>query len=485
MFKALWFRTVLIFALVGVAATAYGAKAKMTPCRYWHFVENVQVTGDAPEVRLWVALPVEHRGQTVEMGEIYPEPVKIFEDPLGGNRIIFWRQTDVKDGEDFYFYYDFKYAAEEVNANVDPLKLEPYDVNSAEYKRYTQSEPWVEITDDIRAKAAEIVGDEDNPYFQARIIYDWVVRNILYRYPDVEGRGAAKSFARRSGDCGEFSVIICAMCRSLGIPARTVTNKGYWNGGHQWAEVLLPPYGWVPVDGSVGQVFVPGVKVTVPKEGVAETMETWGIPEWDANWLFGNLSARHLIVSIGNNHRVDYPELGVAKTFRFLQPGGGCAYPSAVELRGLSDKTVDVGFFMAGKGYDDPAAAGEKAAAALADPYLEIGEYAQAEAGLLQTLKENPNSAPAWLSLGRAYLEQDKTDEAIDAFGKCLAGKGGSTKLLYEAWAHNFLGVCYEKKGDDAAARKEFMWALARGCDYAGSLAFAEEHLDGLPPPGE
>jgi len=31
MFKALWFRTVLIFALVSVAAAAYGAKAKMTP----------------------------------------------------------------------------------------------------------------------------------------------------------------------------------------------------------------------------------------------------------------------------------------------------------------------------------------------------------------------------------------------------------------------------------------------------------------------
>ncbi len=475
----------VVLALLVGAAAAYGAKAKMTPCRYWHFFENVEVTGKSPEVRLWVALPVNHRGQKVEVGEIYPEPVKIFEDPLGGNKIIFWRQTDVVDGEDFYFYYDFKYAAEEVNANVEPLKIEPYDVNSAEYKRYTRSEPWIEITDDIRAKAAEIVGDEDNPYFQARIIYDWVIRNILYRYPDVEGRGAAKSFVRRSGDCGEFSVIICAMCRSLGIPARTVTNKGYWNGGHQWAEVLLPPYGWVPVDGSVGQVFVPGVKVTVPKEGVAETMKTWGIPEWDANWLFGNLYARHLIVSIGNNHRVEYPELDIAKTFRFMQPGGDCAYPFAIELIGLSDKTVNTGFFLAGEGYDDPAVAGERAAAAFGGAYLEAGEYAKAEAGLLLTLKENPDSAPAWLSLGRVYVEQGKTDEAIAALHKCLAGKGGSTKLLFEAWAHNYLGVCYEKKGDGDAARKEFMWALARGCDYSGSLAFAEEHLDGLPAPGE
>ena len=485
MFKALWLRTALVFALAGVAAAAYGAEAEKTPCRYWHFVENVELTGDAPEARLWVALPVNHRGQTVVMGEIYPEPVKVYEDPLGGNRIVFWRLTDIEDGRDFYFYYDFTYAAEEVNVDVDPLRIEPYDVKSAEYKRYTQSEPWVEITDDIRAKTAEIVGDEDNPYFQARIIYDWVIRNILYRYPDVEGRGAAKSFARRSGDCGEFSVVICAMCRSLGIPARTVTNKGYWNGGHQWAEVLLPPYGWVPVDGSVGQIFVPGVKVSVSTEFIAEAMKDMGIPEWDANWLFGNLYRRHLIVAIGNNFRVEYPELGIAKTFRFLQPGGDCAYPSSVELIGLSDKTVNTGFFMAGEGYDDPAVARERAAAALGDPYLEAGEYAKAEAALLQTLKENPDSAPAWLSLGRAYLEQDKTDEAIAALKKSLAGQGGSTKLLYASWAHNFLGVCYREKGDDAAARKEFMWALARGCDYSGSLAFAEEQLDGLPAAGK
>jgi len=475
----------IVLTTLGAAAAVQAAEAEMTAARYWYFVDNVQVTGDAPEVRLWVALPVNHRGQKVEIGEIYPEPVKIFEDPLGGNRIIFWRQTDVKDGEGFYFYYDFRYAAEEVNADVDPLKLEPYDVTSAEYKRYTRSEPWIEITDDIRAKAAEVVGDEDNPYFQAWIIYDWVVRNILYRYPDVEARGAAKSFARRSGDCGEFSVIICAMCRSLGIPARTVTSRGHWNGGHQWAEVLIPPYGWVPVDGSVGQIFVPGVKISVPKPFVAETMKKWGIPVWDANWLYGNLYPHRLIVSVGNNHRVDYPALDVAKTFRFLQPGGWSAYPPAVELTGLSDKTVDVGFFLAGDKHDDPAFAREKAAERLADTYLELGEYAKAEAGLLQTLKENPDNAPAWLSLGRVYVEQGRTDEAIDALHKCLAGKGGSTKLMFDAWAHNYLGICFEKKGDDAAARKEFMWALDRGCDYAGSLAFAEEHLDGLPPPSE
>lgn len=48
-----------------------------------------------------------------------------------------------------------------------------------------------------------------------------------------------------------------AMCRALGIPARTT---GGWQlfsgefGGHFWAEFYLPNYGWVPVDTSFGQM---------------------------------------------------------------------------------------------------------------------------------------------------------------------------------------------------------------------------------------
>jgi hypothetical protein len=98
MLKSIYFRIALIVASAAVPAASLAAEAEMMPGRYWCFVDNVQVTGDAPEVRVWVALPANHRGQVVEIGEIYPAPAAVVEDPLGGNKIICWRQTDLKDG---------------------------------------------------------------------------------------------------------------------------------------------------------------------------------------------------------------------------------------------------------------------------------------------------------------------------------------------------------------------------------------------------
>jgi tetratricopeptide (TPR) repeat protein len=470
----------IVLTLLGAAAVVQAEEAEMTLGRYWYFVENIQVTGDSPEVRLWVALPVVHRGQKVEVGEIYPEPAAVVEEPLGKTKIVFWRQTDLKDGEGIYFYYDFGYAGELVSGeDIDPENVEPYDEASPEYQRYTQSEPWIEVTDAIRAQAREIVGDEVNPYRKAKKIFDWVVYEIRYEFPDLESRGAAKSFARRSGDCGEFSFVFCALCRAEGIPARTVTAVWPFGGGHVWAEVLLPPYGWVPVDTSMAAMFIPGGSVPATEDSRHRFMEITGILEDDPEWLFGNLYPNRLIVSVDNNLAFKDAELGVAKVFRYLQPGGFWdAYPPAAERLGVSDKTVGAGAYVFGEQRYDEVLAREMASSALATAYLDAGEYEKAEELCLVAVEQTPAAEDPWLSLGRAHLGQGELDDAITAFYKALDGKAGSLKPIMDAMCHNYLGVCYQKKGDLEAARDEFLLVMESGIDYENSLAFAEEHFD-------
>lgn len=479
MLRARWITAAVILGLLGAASLIHAEEAEMTPGRYWYFVENVHVTGGSPEVRLWAALPVEHRGQKVEIGEIYPEPVAVVDDPLSKTKIVFWRQTDVEDGEGMYFYYDFAYAGELVSgADVDAATVEPYDEGSPEYQRYTASEPWVEITDAIRAQAREIVGDETNPYVKAHKIFDWVVYNIRYEFPDIDHRGAAKSFARRSGDCGEFSFVFCALCRAEGIPARTITCCWPWGGGHVWAEVLIPPYGWVPADTSMAAMFVPRGSVPASEDNIRRFMEKTGILEEDAEWLFGNLYPHRLIVAVGNNLEFEYPDLEVAKVFRFMQPGGSGAYPGGIEYIGLSDKTVSAGFYAFGEGRDDVTSARETISDGLGSAYFDVGEYAKAEESLRTAVEQKPDVEINWLLLGQAYFHQGKYDEAVDALGKALAGKGGSIKPVLDAQAHNYLGACYQQQGKLEDARDEFLWVMASGIDYEGSLAFAEEHYD-------
>lgn len=477
--SAVWLAASLFLAAspLSSALNPETQESKMTEARYWHFFENVQPEADSGELRLWVALPVNHPGQKVIIGDIFPKPEKITVDSLTGNQIIFWRFKDLKNKDSFYAYYDFKFDREPVISAVLPESIGEYEKESEEYKRFTRSESWVEITDEIRSKAKEITDGETNPYHMAKRIFDWVIDNMVYEYPDPTKRGSANSFVTLKGDCGEFSVVFCAMCRAVGIPARTVTCVWLTDAGHQWAEILMPGYGWIPVDVSTAQGLAGKSKVFPDISRIRSFADSRGMPTYDADWLYGNLYPERLIVSIGNNIKVEYPDLGISKTFLFMQPGGLFASPPAFEAVGVSTRPIQTGFYVFGENAKDIDFAQKKAAQKMVPGYMSEGEYAKAEKGLLSKLEGNPEDAQTLHDLGRCYQRQDRIDEAVDAFTRSIAGKGGSGKPILDTWTHNFLGECYEKKGETDKAKKEFETVIESGIDFQNSQQYARERL--------
>lgn len=453
-----------------------GENMQVSKGRYWHFFDNLKAEGSA-EIRLWVALPPNHRGQDVTIRNIYPEPEEIIEDKLAGNRIIFWRLTDFTDPDQLYCCYDFQFGRETVITDVDPVKIGPYDQDSEEYKRYTISEPWIEVTDEIKTRAGEIVKGEKNPWFQAVKIFDWILENMVYEYPDPAKRGAVNSFASLKGDCGEFSFVFCAMCRSLGIPARTITCMWLSEAGHNWAEILLPDYGWIPVDLSVAQALAGNSKAFPDEESTRAFAESRGIIEYDPRWLFGNLYPERLIISVGNNLEVKHSDPKISKTFRFLQPGGVHAIPPAIEISGFAVKPVEASFFLFGDESDNIEQARQEALKKMSQGYLTAGDYEMAKKGLQKKLEEKPDNAQALMDLGQCCLNQGRFEEAIETFQRSLAGKGGSAKPVLDVWVHNLLGLCYKAKGEFDKARQEFQWVIESGIDFQNSEQFARDQL--------
>jgi len=449
-----------------------------TKGRYWYFVDNIKIEEETPEILLWAALPMDHKGQTVKIEKIYPEPVEIIHDTINGNEIVFWREIDLENKEKIYFYYDFQVLAERVETNIDPEKITAYQKETEEYKRYTQSESWIEITPEIKEKAIELVGKETNPYFQTKRIFDWVIENMIYEYPDVKSRGAEKSFKTLKGDCGEFSVVFASLCRAVGIPVRTVTCVWFKGGGHAWAEMLLPPYGWVPVDPSVGQALTPsGSKAFASEEVVEKFMKSRGIPEKDPYYVFGNLYPHRVIVCIGNNVEAISSKTGMKKTFKFMQPGGNTAFPPGIELKGLWDKTVHTGFYVFGEKRSNVEFAIEKVEKELASAYLHAELYNKAERGFLKKVEERPEDALSWLSLGQVYMNKQNYDNAIEAFKKCLAGKAGSVKPVLDVWAHNLLGNCYDIKGMRDLAITEYQKVVEANINFQGAVDSAKLYI--------
>lgn len=96
----------------------------------------------------------------------------------------------------------------------------------------------------IRAKAKEIVGDEQSIYQISRKLYNWITANVRYNgdaytYP----QSAVETLKRRSGDCDEQTALFISMARSLGVPCfyidgYVIDRRGTYPAGHAWAGVV-------------------------------------------------------------------------------------------------------------------------------------------------------------------------------------------------------------------------------------------------------
>jgi transglutaminase-like putative cysteine protease len=447
--------------------------------RFWYFIDSV--TYDAsqkdvvPAVLLWVALPPDRPGQKVTIQAISPKPTEILTD--GVNRVAFWRIENPPNGGDLVFSYDFEVTNAEITHTIDPSKVKKTPPDSKECLRWTSSEHWTEITPEIAAMAKEIVKEEKNPWLQARLVFAWILENIAYEYPDIDHRGAKTSFANKKGDCGEYSHIFIAMMRSLGVPARTVFCNWYQGSGHAWAEIFIPPYGWIPVDPSVGHMMKDGLRGLVPDDGVVEFMTTRGLKTRDPMYLLGNLYPHRLEVFVGENVTFTSTIPGCTRTFCYLQPGGRNAWPPAVELRGLTADTLDTGFFLFDEDCRDMKRAREKAEEQLAPKYLATGQTKRACTIFERLAAKNPDNLENIFMLGQAQFNCREYRTAIATLNRCITGKPGSMKKIYDVWAYIITGMCHDALGERDEAIKAYTRAIEMNVDFNGSVETARQFL--------
>ncbi|MBI4646858.1 MAG: transglutaminase domain-containing protein [Bacteroidia bacterium] len=115
----------------------------------------------------------------------------------------------------------------------------------------------------IQNAVKSAVGDEKNPYWIARKLYNYIIAKMEYEM--VGGWNTAPTvLARGTGSCSEYAFVYIALCRAAGIPARYVgsvvirgDDASMDDVFHRWAEIYLPNYGWIPIDPSGGDYKSP------------------------------------------------------------------------------------------------------------------------------------------------------------------------------------------------------------------------------------
>ncbi len=120
---------------------------------------------------------------------------------------------------------------------------------------YLAASPFVESdAPEIVAQAREIIGDEADAQRKALRLVRWVEGN-LSQEPSVTIPSARAVLQSRRGDCNEHAVLLAALARAAGIPARVVAGVVYADDGfyyHAWNELWLGR--WISADAIFGQM---------------------------------------------------------------------------------------------------------------------------------------------------------------------------------------------------------------------------------------
>ena len=107
----------------------------------------------------------------------------------------------------------------------------------------------------IQAKAVEVLDGETNAWKSAEKLCRWVYKNIRDKNLKIGFGSALQTLESLAGDCTEHTVLMIAMARSVGIPARVCAGLVFQSDAfyyHFWPEVYVGE--WVAMEPTLGQI---------------------------------------------------------------------------------------------------------------------------------------------------------------------------------------------------------------------------------------
>lgn len=134
--------------------------------------------------------------------------------------------------------------------------------------------PFIESDDPaVVARARAIVASEPDAAAKARRIVRWVRENLTQE-PSLTVPSARDVLRARRGDCNEHAVLVAALARAAGIPARVVAGAVYAGDAfyyHAWNELWLGR--WVSADAVFAQLPVDATHVKLVDGGPEQHLE--------------------------------------------------------------------------------------------------------------------------------------------------------------------------------------------------------------------
>ncbi|WP_255364600.1 transglutaminase-like domain-containing protein [Luteibacter sp. UNC138MFCol5.1] len=211
-------------------------------------------------IRAWIPYPRAIPSQQEDIRLVGSEPAKATIAPESAWQRTAYLEKQAVAGKPttFSITYDVTLYARYVD--IDPAKVTRTAITPALAPYVAERAPHVVFTDAMRAYSKRVVGDETDPYrivqklFAAVDTIPWAGAREYSTIPNI----GDYTLHAGHGDCGEQTLLLITLLRLNGIPARWqsgwIFSDGTYNNIHDWGQVYLAPYGWVPMDVTFGRL---------------------------------------------------------------------------------------------------------------------------------------------------------------------------------------------------------------------------------------
>lgn len=229
---------------------------------------NADAVPAAEAVQAWIPFPREIPGQQMDIRLLDSEPAKSRIAPVTVAQRTVQMEKRARAGEPTDFRIEYEMTVYGRYHAIDGDRVRPTPGDPALAESLSERPPHIVFTPALRGFSQEVVGEEANPYRIAQKLFAAVDRIPWAGAREYSTISNISEHALRTGyaDCGQQTLLLITLLRLNGIPARWqsgmvysdsqvggVDRAGYWN-LHDWGQVYLAPYGWIPMDVTTGRL---------------------------------------------------------------------------------------------------------------------------------------------------------------------------------------------------------------------------------------
>ncbi|MGH8147369.1 MAG: transglutaminase-like domain-containing protein [Rhodanobacteraceae bacterium] len=211
-------------------------------------------------VRAWIPYPQAIPGQQENIQFISSVPANHRVAPKSAKQRTVYLQKIAQAGKRTTFSITYQVTLYAQYHPIDPDKVVPAKITPALAPYVVERTPHIVFTEPLRVFSQQIVGDTTNPYRIAQKLFSavddipWAGAREYSTIPDL----SMYTLDAGHGDCGEQTMLLITLLRMNGIPARWQSGwtftQGSYDDIHDWAQIYLAPYGWIPVDVTYGRL---------------------------------------------------------------------------------------------------------------------------------------------------------------------------------------------------------------------------------------